>query len=247
MIDTTGPIPMKAVVVLSGGLDSTTLAHHVYDQGFNVYAISFNYGQRHNKELECAAYQAELLNAAHEIVELPFFGTLFAGSESSLITDEEVPEGHYAEDSMKATVVPNRNMIMTSIAIGYAVSIGADRVCLGVHAGDHFIYPDCRPPFFGSLNMAAKIGNEGFLHPMFGIDTPFIDWTKNDIAARAVELNVDISKTWSCYKGGDLHCGKCGTCVERLEAIASTKLDVDPTEYEDPDFWKTVVLDEVPD
>jgi 7-cyano-7-deazaguanine synthase len=243
-----GPIPMKAVVTLSGGLDSTTLAYFLKHNGFEIYPISFNYGQRHKRELDYAILTAEALTDNEwRVVELDFVRSLFAESGSSLITGEDVPEGHYAADTMSATVVPNRNMIMTSIAIGYAVSIEADRVSTAVHAGDHFIYPDCRPEFFAALNEAARAGNRGFVHPMFGIDTPFIGWTKNDIAAKAVELGVPIEDTWSCYKGGKIHCGKCGTCVERLEALNSEEVKhidpnfVDPTQYEDSEYWKTVL------
>jgi 7-cyano-7-deazaguanine synthase len=230
----------KAVVVLSGGLDSTTLMHHVANEGWDIYAISFNYGQRHGiKELQCARRQTNSFGDAveHHIVDLMDLTELFKDSGSALVAPAPVPEGHYGEESMKATVVPNRNMIMTSIAAGYAVSIGADKLALGVHAGDHYIYPDCRPRFWQQFAQALYTGNEGFLSGGFHVDTPFINWSKNDIAQRAFDLNVDIAGTWSCYKGGEIHCGKCGTCVERLEAIASTG-NADPTVYEDDQFWK---------
>lgn len=235
----------KAVVVISGGLDSSTLAAlaaHDHD----VYGISFDYGQRHRKELTYASYQLATLRAPHEIVDMSFLRYLFRESGSSLVTDEAVPEGHYGEENMKSTVVPNRNMIMASIAAGYAVSIGADSVWLGVHAGDHFIYPDCRPRFIHALNAAVVIGNEGFgpipvtgegVAPIDYVKTPFIQWSKNQIAKLAFDLNVDIAKTWSCYQGSDIHCGKCGTCVERMEAINSTGFP-DPTPYEDDTFWR---------
>lgn len=226
----------KAVVVLSGGLDSTTLLHHEIAQGWDCYAISFDYGQKHAKELSFATYQAGFTGNEHHIVDLDF-SYLFAESGSSLITGEDVPEGHYGEESMKKTVVPNRNMIMLSIAAGYAVSIGADKLATGVHAGDHFIYPDCRPQFIALTQEAIHTGNEGFISPSFHIDTPFIMHDKNWIAQRAFDLNVDIARTWSCYKGENLHCGRCGTCVERLEAIHSTG-KADPTPYEDDAFWK---------
>lgn len=239
-------IPVKAVVVLSGGLDSSTLLHdvssHLNQPGDELHAISFDYGQRHSKELEFAKFQAELLGATHKIVDMTFMADLFSASGSSLITQTDVPEGHYGEESMKATIVPNRNMIMMSIAAGYMVSIGGSKLASGVHAGDHFIYPDCRPHFFNALAQAIYFGNEGSFPegedgvPTFEVYLPFINSSKNDIAARAFELNVPIDKTWSCYKGGELHCGKCGTCVERLEAIASTGNE-DPTEYEDPTFY----------
>jgi 7-cyano-7-deazaguanine synthase len=218
----------SAVVVISGGLDSSTLLHRMATDysNYDLHGISFDYGQRHKKELEFAAFQCEQVGATHRIVDMSFIGELFAqaGSRSSLISDEEVPEGHYGEASMSQTVVPNRNMIMMSLAAGYAVSLGARIVATGVHAGDHFIYPDCRPSFFEALSLAIYKGNEGFIPKTF------------EIAAEAFELNVDIAHTWSCYKGGDIHCGKCGTCVERLEAIASTGNE-DPTAYEDSEFY----------
>jgi 7-cyano-7-deazaguanine synthase len=231
----------KAVVVMSGGLDSTTLLHHVINLNYTPYALSFDYGQRHKKELLYAQRTCDENDVDWYFMDLRNIGGLFAtvGSQSTLInTDNAVPEGHYGEASMKQTIVPNRNMIMSSISVGYAISLEAKEVALGVHAGDHFIYPDCRQEFFTALHQAIKIGNEGFNPPHLW--TPFIDWSKNNIAARAFELGVDIANTWSCYKGGDIHCGRCGTCVERQEAIASTGFE-DPTEYEDNTFWKEAI------
>jgi 7-cyano-7-deazaguanine synthase len=240
----------KAVVVISGGLDSVTLAHYVSTLGFDeVLGISFNYGQRHKKEVNYASYQMHTIpGGSHRMVSLGSITSLLENSGSSLVTGEDVPEGHYAEENMKATVVPNRNMIMLSIAAAYAISENAEAVFTGVHAGDHFIYPDCREAFIRPANAAIVRGNAGFgpiakwnedpsIMPQQFIYTPFIEWTKADIAKRAFELNIDVSQTWSCYKGGDIHCGRCGTCVERLEAIASTGHE-DPTTYADDEFWK---------
>jgi 7-cyano-7-deazaguanine synthase len=241
---------MSQVVVVSGGLDSVTLLHHAVHTRNTIneelHVISFNYGQKHKGELLYARYHASLLGASIEVVDLTNITYLLAQGGSSLVSDSEVPEGHYGEESMKQTVVPNRNMIMASIAAGYAVAIGAKGLWMGVHAGDHFIYPDCRPPFFQALNASIVIGNEGFgsiseqpeMQPLQDfVFTPFIKWSKNQIAHRAFELNVEIENTWSCYKGGSIHCGKCGTCVERQEAIHSTGY-LDPTTYEDNQFWK---------
>ena len=234
----------KAVVVLSGGLDSSTLLHFVKGIGYEPYGISFDYGQRHSKELEFAKLQCESIGADHKIVDLSGLTDLFKESGSSLVTKEAVPEGHYGEESMKSTVVPNRNMIMASIAMGYMVSIDAVQVALGVHAGDHFIYPDCRPEFIVALEYAMIEGNRGFAANNFHLHTPFIKRTKNEIAAEAVRLGVDIANTWSCYKGNKLHCGKCGTCVERLEALHSDEVRrvdpdfEDPTEYADKNYWR---------
>jgi 7-cyano-7-deazaguanine synthase len=151
--------------------------------------------------------------------------------------DRDVPDGHYAEETMKATVVPNRNMIMLSIAVGYAVTVEAGNgVWTGVHSGDHFIYPDCRPQFIQRVNETAKVANEGFMQWLpEAITAPFLGSTKADICGLGAELGVDFRKTWSCYKGGVIHCGRCGTCVERKEAFRLSEV-IDPTEYEDPDF-----------
>jgi 7-cyano-7-deazaguanine synthase len=247
----------KIIAIFSGGLDSTTAVHDAISQGLEPDLVSFNYGQRHKKELAYAQLTANKLGLRHDIVDLSGLTTLLAESGSSLVSDTEVPEGHYAEDNMKATVVPNRNMIMLSIAGGIAVARGAIAVMTGVHAGDHFIYPDCRPEFLQAAGHALVVGNEGFNdwmhHPNADVEfvapilAPYLMSTKEDIAYRAFELDVPIHETWSCYKGGELHCGKCGTCVERLEALdgamrrgilVDDKWYVDLTQYEDTEYWK---------
>jgi 7-cyano-7-deazaguanine synthase len=154
--------------------------------------------------------------------------------------DVPVPEGSYDAESMKATVVPNRNMIMLALAAGFAVAENAQFIATAVHAGDHAIYPDCRPDFIGKLEAAIKSGNEGFIDPNFEIRTPYLYKTKTEIAKRAGELDVPIDLTWSCYKGGAYHCGRCGTCVERLEAISQAGVE-DKTIYMDSEFWKEAV------
>lgn len=242
----------KTLIVLSGGLDSTTLLKRQLTAGHNCSAVSFNYGQRHKKELEYAAKTCDLYGIKHTIIDLWSAGltTALSVSGSSLVSDTEVPEGHYAQDNMKATVVPNRNMIMLSIAAGIAIANGDDYVATAVHAGDHFIYPDCRPSFIKALQHAITMGNEGFNPPQ--LLTPYIYATKEDIAYEAIALGVRLSATWSCYKGGSIHCGKCGTCVERIEAIhgaqqrwmsecADRMPYLDSTEYEDTEYWKTQV------
>jgi 7-cyano-7-deazaguanine synthase len=264
-----------AIAIVSGGLDSTTLVYHLLAEGYEVDCLSFDYGQRHKKELEYAKRTAMQLGLVHDVVDLS--GLTHLISNSALTSDQrkvpymgdlsvpriEVPDGHYAEDNMKLTVVPNRNMIMLSIAIGVAINRKATTVAAGMHAGDHFIYPDCRPDFIEAMRQAAWIGNEGFHNfeiehlPYAGrrtnaIIAPFIDKTKADIAYRALDLNVPLHMTWSCYKGGEKHCGRCGTCVERLEAIEEAAVqfkgmsqavfsDVDQTEYEDTEYWRTAV------
>lgn len=233
---------VKAVVVISGGLDSSTLLHLVRRMGYECYGISFDYGQRHKKELEFAKKQCDIIGASHKIVDLSSLTDLLAESGSSLVTDTDVPEGHYGEESMKSTVVPNRNMIMASIAAGYAVSIDAVQIAMGMHAGDHFIYPDCRPEFVNATEYAIREGNMGFAHEQFHFHTPFIRKSKNDIAMMAYQLEVPIDQTWSCYNGNEKHCGKCGTCVERLEALDFAHQQneewIDPTEYEDNEYWR---------
>jgi 7-cyano-7-deazaguanine synthase len=238
----------KALVVMSGGLDSTTLAYDLQAKGWDVSAISFDYGQKHSKELEFATQHANLNGWRYDIVDL----TDVAGRLRSALIDEgtAVPEGHYAAENMKATIVPNRNAIMMSIACGIAVSRDVPFIATAVHGGDHFIYPDCRPAFLNALSHAFVEGND----PNFmGIIAPYGDKDKNYIAQRAVDLDYNYNLTWSCYKGGDRHCGKCGTCVERMEALWSTTLATEgsepyitsarldllfPTElYEDNVYW----------
>ncbi len=232
----------KAVVVLSGGLDSSVAAYKTRYKfpKHELYAISFNYGQKHAKELKCATKIANSLNMSHSVVDLKAVGELLSVGNSSLISDAEVPDGHYAEETMKSTVVPNRNMIMASIAAGYVTAIGANLLVFGVHGGDHFVYPDCRPEFFTHLVHTILYANEGFIEPSFNIYTPYMNKSKNDIALDAFRLRVPIQQTWSCYKGGILHCGSCGTCVERQEAIHSTGME-DPTVYENPNYWRSVI------
>ena len=209
---------MKAVCVLSGGMDSTTLLYRLIKEGHSVYAISFNYGQRHRKELEYASRTCKKLGVEHKIVNLSMLKELLSGS--SLTSDIEVPEGHYEEESMKSTVVPNRNMIMLSIAGGWAVSLEADLIAIAVHAGDHAIYPDCREEF---IVEASKALFEGNYHKVV-IYYPYIDKTKAEIAREGLDLGISYDEdTWSCYKGESEPCGKCGTCVERIEALELAK------------------------
>jgi len=219
----------KAAVVASGGMDSATLAWHYKKQGFDVHLIGFNYGQRHVKELNYLQQIAFRLEADFTIVDMGFMSDLLHGS--SLTTNGgEVPDGHYREETMRATVVPNRNAIMLSIATGIAVAENCEVVATGIHSGDHYIYPDCRPSFFEPLQEAFRAGTEGHALPNFRLEAPFIEKTKADIAAYGNELGVDYTITWSCYKGEEEHCGRCGTCVERIEAFIDAGVK-DPTDY----------------
>lgn len=218
------------VAVVSGGLDSAVLAHHLRADGWDLRLLSFDYGQRHAVELEHAAALATALGVKHDIVDLRSAGALLGGSA---LTDDavEVPDGHYSDESMRTTVVANRNAIFAMVAVGAAVAEGAAAVGFGIHAGDHFIYPDCRPPFVAAAERLALVANEGFIADGFRILTPFLSWSKGDIVRRGAELGVDFAGTWSCYKGATAHCGTCGTCVERREAFELAGV-ADPTAYD---------------
>jgi len=217
------------VTTLSGGLDSVTLAHTLVAEGHDLLAVSFDYGQRHAKEIGCAARCAERLRVEHQVVDLRSVGELLSGSA---LTDGavEVPEGHYTDASMAATVVPNRNAIMLSVAVGVAVARAADAVATAVHAGDHTVYPDCRPAFIEAIEHEARVGNEGFIAAGFEVQAPFLHLHKSDIVRRGAAAGVPFADTWSCYVGGQQHCGRCGTCVERREAFELAGVP-DPTPY----------------
>jgi len=217
----------KAVVLLSGGLDSTTLLYWVVKKGYKPYVLSFDYGQRHKKELEFAKKTCEKLKADHRGIDLTSVNELLQGS--ALTTESvSVPEEHYTHKTQKMTVVPNRNAIMLNIAVGYALSIGADRVFYAAHYNDRAIYPDCRLEFVQSQNLTAKLANDA---PELEIIAPFIHKTKAELVKIASELEVPFADTWSCYKGGEKACGVCGTCRERIEAFQLNKL-ADAIDYE---------------
>lgn len=213
----------RAVVLLSGGMDSTTALYHSVGYYDYIEAISFDYGQNHKKELELAKWHCEHLGIEHTIIKLDF-----SCFNSSLLSGADaIPEGHYEDESMKSTVVPFRNGIMLAYAVGYAENIGADVVIIGSHAGDHAVYPDCRKEFTHFMSCAA---HEGTYNKII-IDSPFNAKMKWDIVKIGTGLKIDYSKTWSCYKGHEKPCGKCGTCVERIEAFVKNNL-IDPAEYE---------------
>lgn len=218
---------MKAVVLFSGGLDSTVLASHLLSQGAEVRLLSIDYGQRHAKELAHGEALAKHMNLPRKSLLLPDLGDLLKGSS---LTDDsvELPVGHYAEESMKATVVPNRNMILLALAGGYALSSGFDTIAYAAHAGDHFIYPDCRPEFAEAMEKALGLADWNDL----SLYRPFVDMTKADLVRLGTELGTPLEMTWSCYAGMDVHCGKCGTCVERKEAFELAKVH-DPTKYKE--------------
>lgn len=231
------PPARLAVLSFSGGMDSTTLVAHMIRQGYTPLLLSVDYGQRHRRELDAARAVASYYNAEHRVVDATSIGALLTGSALTS-PDTDVPEGHYAADNMSKTVVPNRNAILANIAVGWAVARRAEVVALGVHAGDHAVYPDCRPEFVDSLRMTVQAATAGYHTPR--IVAPFVRNTKAEIAFMGAKLNTPFELTWSCYKGGAVHCGKCGTCVERAEAFAEAKVP-DPTEYADANYWRTAV------
>jgi 7-cyano-7-deazaguanine synthase len=216
---------MKVVVLLSGGMDSVTALYEAEERFEVVGAVSFHYGSKHNdREIPFAADHSAKLGVMHRVIPLAFIGELF--KSDLLQSGGEIPKGHYEEQSMKKTVVPFRNGIMLSIAAGFAESLEAHGLVIAAHAGDHAIYPDCREDFMKSMGDAIRLGT----YAQVEVLRPFIAMTKADIAARGRELGVDYSQTWSCYVGGEIHCGECGTCVERREAFMLANVP-DPTRY----------------
>lgn len=205
---------MKTILIYSGGMDSTTLLYQLRAEGDRVRALSFDYGQRHKKELKAAVKICKKLGVPHRIVDITAVKTLMEGS--ALTSPRiKVPQGHYQDKTMRATVVPNRNMIFLALAIAQAVSLKFDRVAMAVHAGDHAIYPDCRPAFIKAMHAASKIAN----YQKIAVYAPFLNITKRDIAKIGRKLSVPYELTWTCYQGLQKPCGKCGACVERAEAL----------------------------
>ena len=198
-------VPVNRVVVIySGGMDSYTLLNDCISKGMQVYALSFNYGQKHAKELHYAQKVCDQLGLPHKVVDITAVHQLLLGS--SLTDDIEIPEGHYEEESMKSTVVPNRNMVMLSLAIAYAVSVQAQSVMFGAHGGDHAIYPDCRPEFVEKMAAVSKIAN----YEEVDVVAPYINLNKTEILAKGLQLGLDYGKSWTCYNGRDKACGRCG-------------------------------------
>lgn len=215
----------RALVVLSGGMDSVTALAWAAQAYSEVHALTANYGQRHSREIDAAIIQAGRYAQRWDLVDLTPIGKLLTGS--ALTDDVEVPRGHYAEPTMKATVVPNRNAILANVAAGVAVARDLEVIVMGVHAGDHAIYPDCRPEFIDGLASMLAIAN----YSPIGVDAPFLHLDKLGILRIGHALGVDYADTWTCYVGGEKACGTCGSCSERLEAFDMLGRP-DPLEYE---------------
>ena len=222
----------KAVVIFSGGIDSTTLLYNTINLGYDVIAVTFNYGQKHHIELEYARRIAKILDIPHEILVVPHL-------LGSSLTDKDgkIPKDDYSVETQKSTVVPNRNMVFISIAANYAIALGASMVFYGAHANDRAVYPDCTKPFVDAVNLAVKAGN----YEQIRVIAPFLNWTKAQIVERGKKLGVPFHLTWSCYdpfhefknihEGGSyVHCGTCGTCRERKNAFVDADV-MDPTVY----------------
>ncbi|MCF0201922.1 MAG: 7-cyano-7-deazaguanine synthase QueC [Bacteroidaceae bacterium] len=214
-----------SLIIYSGGLDSSTLLHSRQER--IALAVTFDYGSNHNaREIAVAEENCRLLGIEHLVIALPFIGQHF---KSSLLEGADaIPEGKYSGENIKSTVVPFRNGIMLSIACGLAESRGLKRVLIANHAGDHAIYPDCRSLFIERMSLAMSAGTDAHIY----LDAPFTDFSKTDIARIGAASGVDFSKTYSCYKGGEKHCGRCATCLERKEALHEAGIK-DPTEYEE--------------
>lgn len=218
-------LPTSTVVIYSGGMDSYTVLHRAIREGLDVHALSFDYGQRHARELDVAARVCKQLNIPHQIVDIRAIHSLI---DNSALTnpDQAMPAGDYADDNLRATVVPNRNMILLSLAIAKAVNIGAGRVDYGAHGGDHVLYPDCRPEFVDAMNHVAGIAN----FESVSLHAPYLRTSKTDILREGLAMGLDYQHTWTCYAGRELACGECGSCRERLDAFAANNA-VDPLPY----------------
>lgn len=226
---THGASASTTVVIYSGGMDSYTVLHRALKEGLTVHALSFDYGQRHARELITAQNVCQQLKVPHQVVDIRAIHGLI---DNSALTNDTfaMPEGDYAADNLRATVVPNRNMILLSLAIAKAVNIGAQRVDYGAHGGDHVLYPDCRPEFVQAMNHVSGIAN---FEPVT-IHAPYLQSTKAEILRDGLAMGLDYRDTWTCYEGRELACGKCGSCRERLAAFAANQA-IDPLAYANDD------------
>ncbi|WP_447957824.1 7-cyano-7-deazaguanine synthase QueC [Vreelandella sp. EE7] len=222
------------VVIYSGGMDSFTVLHRALKEGLKVHALSFDYGQRHRRELDTARQVCEKLGVPHQVVDIRAIHGLI---DNSALTDssQTMPDADYAEENLQATVVPNRNMILLSLAIAKAVNIGAARVDYGAHGGDHVLYPDCRPEFVDAMRHVAAIAN---FEPI-EVNAPYLSVSKAEILREGLAMNLDYRDSWTCYEGRELACGKCGSCRERLAAFEANGV-TDPLRYESANGGTTV-------
>ena len=214
-----------SAIIVSGGMDSVTMLYEYREE--IALGISFDYGSNHNaREIPLARMHCERLGIEHVTIPLDFMRRYF---KSALLEGAEaIPDGRYAAENMASTVVPFRNGIMLAIACGLAESRGLRRVMMANHGGDHTVYPDCRPEFVHAMDEAMRLGTDTNVEVL----APYTDITKGEIARRGKALGIDYSETWSCYKGGEKHCGRCATCIERREALSEAGI-VDKTEYQD--------------
>ena len=227
-ISTQSDLPQSAVAVYSGGMDSTVMLCQMIKQGVEIKgALSIDYGQKHSKELHRARKICESLGVPHRIANLTSLADLF-GKSGLTDADTEVPEGHYEEEQMKVTVVPNRNMILIAVTTAWAISLEAKAVAYAAHSGDHAIYPDCRESFAQAMDRALSLCDWSDI----SLYRPFVNMSKADIVTLGTKVGAPLDSTWSCYKGEKLHCGRCGTCVERREAFYLAEVE-DRTVYQD--------------
>lgn len=219
----------KAVVILSGGIDSSTLLYKTVNEGLETHALSFLYGQKHKKEIEAAKTVCSILDVEHRIVDISAVNELLGGSAltDANVDIPEVPETAEHFDTLKITIVPNRNAIFLSLAIGYAVSIGADNVYFGAHFSDRGVYPDCREEFVSAFEASERLATD---NPALNVKAPFVDKRKSEIVKLGSSLGVPFEVAWTCYKGGQLHCGVCSSCRERKRAFSESGVS-DPTRY----------------
>jgi len=215
----------KTVVILSGGLDSATLLYHLKDAGHELRALSVNYGQRHSRELKAAEAIARVAEVEHRVVDISGLAAILG---ENALTDQsvDVPHGEYQPATITVTTVPNRNMIMLSIAAGWALALKFNGVAFGAHAGEYTPYPDCQPQFAAAMNCVMHVCDDNPIEVL----APFVRWDKSGIVQRGIELQVPFDLTWSCYEGGELHCGQCSTCLDRRKAFTTCGID-DPVEY----------------
>ncbi len=217
---------MRTVVIYSGGLDSTVLLYQLRHEGHEVKALSVHYGQRHRRELQAAAAIAAALGLEHRVVDLAGLAGLLPGVALTS-AGAEVPREEYGRSNLEVTTVPNRNMVLLAVAIAWAAALGDDAVAFAAHAGASITYPDCRPEFAGAMDRAAQ---ECDWRPI-RVLAPFVSWHKADIVRRGHALGVPLGRTWSCYVGGERHCGTCGTCRDRRAAFTAAGVP-DPTDYD---------------